>query len=141
MREILFRGKRENNGEWIYGDLIHRKMMTFIRSEDEMRNYATEFEVLPETVGQYTGLTDKTDRKIFKGDIVRRFNNNPCTGEIGHAFWDGEHCCWRRTTNASTHGGVVDTYRMSNWCSYEVVGNLYDNPELLGGTNDIKEGG
>lgn len=89
MREILFRGKRIDDyvndksidytekgaGEWVYGDIIHRryyknKDVVVIRTEDSGFDNYSDYEVDPETVGQYTGLTDKDDRKIFENGYM-----------------------------------------------------------------------
>ncbi len=79
MREVLFRGKRIDNGEWVYGDLYHGKedniFIEYWTVDKEYRPY----EVDPKTVGQYTGLDDCKDNKIFEGDIVKyQLDNDDC---------------------------------------------------------------
>lgn len=70
----IFRGKRKDNNEWVYGNLIQRKIWSselyIIRVEDNGFDSYEEYEVIPETVGQCTGLKDKNDKLIFDGDII-----------------------------------------------------------------------
>ena len=123
MREILFRGKRKDNGEWVYGNYAvtdNNEKQHFI-----FQNKAFEFEVDPETVGQYTGLTDKNGKKIFEGDIVER-------------LWLGEKHIYRIYYDndiASFIGTDIYSERFTTFdydaCEFEVIGNIYDNPELL----------
>lgn len=115
MREILFRGKRKDNGMWIEGDYQHfcigNDIYVYIgRWGEESRS------VKPETVGQFTGLTDKNGKNIFEGDILK----------WDDIEWGSEHLEvveW----NYSLFSIRKDDW--NEWC--EVVGNIHDNPELI----------
>lgn len=120
MREILFRGKQRDNGEWFYGDLIHLNHCVSIRSKDCARS------VVPETVGQYTGLTDKNGRKIFEGDLIRSTE----TGETAIVQWFSEHSAFMIWCKTSNQVGFLYECEKS---IIEVIGNIHDNPELTGG--------
>lgn len=133
-KKIIFRGKSLNTGLWSYGDL---------RQDNVRKKTYIEYEVDPETVGQYTGLTDKNGKKIFEGDILK----TPC-GFIGQVvFGKAEEKCKHKV-----HGRtIIDCYTTYGWifvrgdgykCAIddellegEIIGNVFSNPELLkGGT-------
>ena len=138
MREFLFRGKRVRNGEWVEGFYFNRNweqiIHHFIKYETWDEGMVTN-EAIPETVGQYTGLTDKNGKKIFEGDIVKTKYGRLCVVE-----WLSTQCfCGFDLTvydfdfNSNTKApGGWDLYFPEN---LEIVGNIHDNPELL----EVKE--
>ena len=137
MREILFRGKKKDNEEWFYGYLVERNAKYYIYYEmpDEMcqtGNWFCNEEVIPETVGQYTGLTDKNGKKIFEGDILDTDLKRPY---LVVEFRDG---CFMFNCN----DGGDDYYDImlpivkeahTEYKYGKVIGNIHDNPELLKG--------
>lgn len=131
MREILFRGKTEK-GEWVQGVPFVEEERCYIIEDlficDEYNcTGAVNSMVIPETVGQYTGLTDKNGKKIFEGDVVSGLFrlHLPVNGLV--AFENGSFgLLWSRD-------GVETFWAFVSICNieYEVIGNIHDNPELV----------
>lgn len=147
MREILFRGKREDNGEWIKGYLLGDEItgQYFIHASGNSVNESPKvgeegvlhflaFEVIPETVGQYTGLKDKHGTQIFEGDIVDYEDESPGQYEYhdstfinrGVIEYDDGVFYWTNLVAAQFDDSV---YKGAADCV--VIGNIHDNPELL----------
>lgn len=127
MREILFRGKRIDNGKWVQGYLyrLSEKLNPFIM----LKNAKGEsYEVDAKTVGQYTGLTDKNGTKIFEGDICN-FSNRSDIDNYGVVVYDADETEFG-IDYGSTYLGLGRHYHSRD---IEVIGNIYDNPELMKG--------
>ena len=123
MREILFRGKRKDNGKWVeghYGEYYSGKEnVSCISIPKETISGSLCYEVIPETIFEFTGLTDKNGIKIFEGDILKGlYANGNAEVEMINGSWVGY--AGKGWTDI---GYVVDRV--------EVIGNIHDNPELL----------
>ena len=130
MRDYLFRGKRIDNGEWVEGCGIIAtenwvSIFTVIDDIDENSSEVNEIEILPETVGQYTGLTDKNGTKIFEGDIVECVSD----GEQAVISWLKYSACFGLSFDGWCCG--FDNYDDNLPSDFEVIGNIHDKPELL----------
>ena len=126
MREIKFRGKRLDNGEWITGDLIRISGYTFI-FPDPAPNGIDRYMVDPATVGQYTGLKDKKDKEIYEGDILRvtlDFSEELVNREV---YYLEDGFCIHIDDETDIQRIVYAVYARDA----EVIGNIHDNPELL----------
>ena len=138
MREIRFRGKRVDNGEWVFGWVSFQHNRAFIHSDD--MPYDNAVEVDPATVGQFTGLKDKSGREIYEGDIVEV---NYTVKYIDPDKQDEEHTAITRVYwNDFRASFALEFHKFANDDLYrfvrdkyaEVVGNIHDNPELLEGS-------
>ena len=148
MREILFRGKCVDTGKWYEGQYIQLHKTTFCFAVSEQRERENEIhqivfermtdwslpnqhlrvDVLPETVGQYTGLTDKNGKRIFEGDICQTkgfplIDDKPFVVE-----WNDDECSfyWRDALG-------TDEFNIGVSQNTTIIGNIHDNPELLKG--------
>ena len=124
MREIKFRGKTAN-GEWVYGSLIYsdniEPAIYFEFGKGTVKTFDFVY-VKPETVGQYIGQKDKNGKKIFEGDILHcKYNHHKYLVKIN------EYGVYTR----DERGEELKLGRIHN--DFEIVGNVHDNPELLGG--------
>ena len=135
MREILFRGKRISNSKWVEGFMYSQHFPLEFRDDFYIRCYDTDYLVLPETVGQYTGLTDKNGVRIFEGDILKStIKFIDCNDEgysiLHHDIEDIGIVEWRKD-------GFMIVHKSGTWarcfygCENYVIGNIHDNPELL----------
>lgn len=146
MREIKFRGKRIDNGKWIYGSLINNFSTYRVSGEpvcyildisafppnadswEDILDVIEDFEVDGKTVGQFTGLKDKNDKEIWEGDIIPTLNNSgnyPVIFDRGCFMWAGSPLTYDFETEENK---VID----ANTEIYAgVIGNIHENPELL----------
>ena len=131
MREILFRGKRVDDGEWIYGHYVHQYGSDMIYLPDGVdHEYGFDYyHIDTETVGQFTGLQDDNGKRIFEGDIVDGLilHNLPIRAVV--SFQDGAFGLdWQR-------GEVRVFTAFTSYCNtvFKVIGNIHDTPDLLKG--------
>lgn len=131
MREIEFRGKRIDNGEWVKGDFVDQGLQTELKAIfNKTEEMICPYLVKPETIGQYTGLCDKNGTKIFEGDVVKLFRIDITNGGIELCakceIVYSEDCFFCKSNKTE--------YSLMPYVRYkqiEVIGNIYDNPELL----------
>ena len=139
MREILFRGKRIDNGKWILGHLlryengrariIESHTDIFCYENDENTIVALAYEVAPKTVGQFTGLVDNNGNKIFEGDILSTENGTFSNTGMGHVlFYKG---MWTSFYGQDALGRDCFDELHTVCSEREIIGNIHDNPELL----------
>ena len=148
IREVIFRGKRADNGEWVEGDVLQSRYHSGHIEYQIMPQtpVSSAYPVLPETVEQYTGLTDKNGKRIFEGDILRGFEYPFCSninGEFNYfaeIVWFDDSSAFGiytfKNPKSNVRGiseGNTDYLEYFNADKWEVIGNIYDNPELLEG--------
>ena len=154
MREIKFRGKRTDNGEWVYGNLIYssdavKEYEAIIVPQKDADGFTTDYAsngenkesygfdnwfcVIPETVGQSTGLHDKNSKEIYEGDIVKDYE-----GKLKTVVWKDNGFKFLYISHRTYQGEpyTEDVYLGLNNTSdkrwgVEVIGNVFENPELL----------
>lgn len=129
MREILFRGKRVDNGEWAFGNFIEDKWgddngntiyaILQDRVAPDIAELWTPVRVIPETVGEYIGMTDKNGKKIFEGDIIRYLHEYVAV------------IIFENGMLLAKCNGFVFMFTPDECPDIEVIGNIHDNPELL----------
>jgi len=133
MQEILFKAKRVDNGKWAEGyyreweDLYRNIISEIMVNTDEHGNFVS-YKVIPETVSQFTGLTDKNGIKVFENDIFKEKEDETYKINNHVVYWNKETGQWCQRCNCKYTSGS-SLWLSSKRC--EVIGNIFDNPELL----------
>ncbi|MCM1316394.1 MAG: YopX family protein [Alistipes senegalensis] len=136
IRKILFKGKRTDNGKWLEGSLLDFYEKTYIVHLDDMTR--TTFDVYPETVGQYTGLNDLHGTKIFEGDIIE-FVDGLDEKHKGVVYWrSGSYNVDCSKFSNKEYGNYFRLFT-AYACEAKVIGNIHDNPEMLGGEQNASD--
>ena len=138
VRTIIFRGKRIDNGEWVCGFVVKMFGTYHIIDKDDEN---TAYGVIPETIGQYTGLKDKNGKRIFEGDMIKPFDDD--IDKMVVEFHNGQFllCLYGERGYMAEYGweeeGNYGCFEAEPLSSYgddiEVIGNIHDNKELWGG--------
>ena len=130
MREIKFRGKRKDNGEWVYGYLVGANRIYVIDYEPATINNTIYFEIIPKTVGQYSEKKDNQGKEVWEGDIVKHIDYPESNMNIGKVVFDNgfilDGSYWKDKNKILI---FRDFGLLSD--SFEVIGNVFDNPNLL----------
>ena len=140
IREVIFRGKRADNGEWVEGDVLQTRYHSGHIEYQIMPQapVSSAYPVIPETVGQYTGLTDKNGKKIFEGDIVKctdMINDFEFNAVVEFGNPNGEYN-WgyqlKFISGEESNFDILCWVDMKETGAYiEIIGNIHDNPELM----------
>lgn len=132
MREILFRGKMKKDNTWCYGNLCVTCGCKYIVSTNVFP-LSLCGEINPETVGEYTGLTDKNGVKVFEGDILRCVSEDWNNTYITKVWAYGNTLCVDVNGEANGYAPIdfADEIWVNENYEIEVIGNAYDNPNLL----------
>ncbi len=138
MREILYRGKRVDNGEWVEGYFTNCYCARIERANGNEYGHPVDYiDVDLNTVGEYTGLTDRNCKKIFEGDIVECYRYaNGKDGELVFenlvVVWDDMLACFALAEVGTGHISYrYNEYDMDDTHEFKVIGNIHDNPEQL----------
>ncbi len=133
MREILFRGKRERTGRWVFGTLVtYPDGVCLICEPGDKPESLAYWQVLPQAAGQYTGMKDKNGNRIFEGDILEARLDDDYPENITRVVVGWEFNGWALIQHEH---GLILTDRADDTDSdiWTVCGNIWDNPELIGG--------
>lgn len=136
-REILFKAKRKDNGKWVEGYLMDENYINVpFNDYDACGRFDDPVEIAPDTICQYTGLTDKNGRKIWENDIVKCPKRKE-EYELYRVVWRKDFADFgiepiKPKFEAKYPMGLSEELTIYG-CDYKVIGNVFDNPELLGG--------
>ncbi len=133
MRKIKFRGRHQLSGVWVYGYYVKDELIDYIDN-----GKGVKFAIYPETLGQFTGLKDKNGKEIYDGDIIHYEVSGPYNQRNLIVSWLNYHAGWALATKVKNIGewaikmdGQQGRGNYPPISNYEVIGNIYDNPELL----------
>ena len=142
-RLIKFRGQHIETGEWLYGSHFNDGGEQYILPNNilDIDEYEDKFEVNPDTVGEYTGLTDKYGNGIYEGDVVKRHCSAYGLDDTGIVKFDNETAMFvlyceekifakklsflKSETINDGYATIIETF------TYEIIGNIHDNPEMV----------
>ena len=143
MRTIKFRGKRIKNGEWLYGDLMQDNEGGYHVFPNDCDGLYKENKVDTDTIGQFTGLFDKSGNEIYEGDVIKytrykvrsEYFKKDFIENVYVVYWNEEKHAFYCATKFENGGGASGYLNFHDERAekeeIEVIGNIHDNPELI----------